>query len=181
LFDQWLEQLVNAPASKELITIVLAMIPIAELRGALPISVTVLGLPWYQAFYLSIIGNLIPVPFLLLFFGGVSNLVQKTSGGKRFIDWLLRRTRGRSKMIEKYKWMGLFLFVAVPLPFTGAWTASLASYLLNLRFWPAFFTIFAGVAAAAVIVTTLTLLGWIGAGIAIAAILILAVLGLWKL
>jgi len=68
----------------------------------------------------------------------------------------------------------------LPLPFTGAWTASLVAYILGIRFWPAFLAILAGVIGAAIIVTVLTLLGWVGAGIALAALIILAVIGVWK-
>lgn len=176
-----LDQLINASFSKELITIILAMLPVAELRLAIPISLNVFHLPWYQGFYLSIIGNLIPVPFLLLFFDGVSKLLQKTAWGARFIDWLMKRTAKQTGAVEKYKLAGLAVFVAIPLPLTGAWTASLIAYILGLRFWPALLAIAAGVLGAAVIVLILTLLGWVGAGIAIAAFIILAVIGAWKL
>jgi len=159
----------------------MAMIPIAELRAALPVSITVFNLPWYEGFYLSVIGNMIPVPFLLLFFDAVSKLIQKTTIGKRFVDWLLKHTARRTGVIEKYKFAGLVIFVAIPLPLTGAWTASLAAYILGLRFWPSFLAILTGVMIAGVIVTVLTLLGWVGAGIAIAGLIILIVLGIWKI
>jgi len=129
----------------------------------------------------SVIGNLIPVPFLLLFFDAVSRLIQKTAAGKRLIEWLLTRTSRRTGVIQKYKQLGLMVFVALPLPFTGAWTGSLASYILGLKFWYAFIPILIGVFIAAIIVTILTLLGWVGAGIAIGALIILAVIGVWKL
>ena len=176
-----LDYLINSDLSRELITVVLAMLPVAELRASLPVSVNILHLPWYQAFYLSVIGNLIPVPFLLLFFDAVSRLIQKTAAGKRLIEWLLTRTSRRTGVIQKYKQLGLMVFVALPLPFTGAWTGSLASYILGLKFWYAFIPILIGVFIAAIIVTILTLLGWVGAGIAIGALIILAVIGVWKL
>jgi len=157
------------------------MIPVAELRAALPIAITVFDLPWYKGFYLSIIGNMIPVPLLLLFFDSVSKLVRKISLGRRFIDWLLERTARRTASVEKYKIAGLFVFVAIPLPLTGAWTASLVAYILGIKFWPAFFSIWGGVIAAAIIVTILTLMGWVGAGIAIVALIVLAILGAWKI
>jgi uncharacterized membrane protein len=105
--------------AKELIAIVLAMLPVAELRLSIPIGITVFNMPWYEAFGLGILGNLIPVPFLLLFFDGVSRLVQKVPIGKRFIDWLLTRTARHTGTIQKYKFTGLALFVAIPLPITG--------------------------------------------------------------
>jgi len=175
-----LDQLINAPFAKELITVLMAMLPIAELRLAIPVSITVFEMPWYQVFYLAIIGNIVPVPFLLLFFGAVSRLLQKTRPGKSFIIWLMARTTRRSRRVEKSKPIVLALFVAIPLPFTGAWTASLIAYVLGVKFWPAFLSIVAGVLAAAVIVTVLTVLGWIGAGIAIAALVVIVAIGFWR-
>ena len=160
---------------------ILSMLPVAELRLSIPIGVTLFNMPWYEAFGLGIVGNLIPVPFLLLFFDGVSRLVQKVPVGKRFIEWLLKRTARHSGSIQKYKFAGLAVFVAIPLPLTGAWTASLVAYVLGLRFWPSFLAIALGVIGAGIIVTILTLLGWFGAGIAIAALIILAAVGAWKL
>lgn len=176
-----LDSLINSTLSKEMITIILSMLPIAELRLSIPIGITVFNMPWYEAFGLGIIGNIIPVPFLLLFFEGVSKLVQKIPIGKRFIEWLLKRTARHSASIMKYEFAGLAVFVAIPLPLTGAWTASLLAYILDLKFWPSFFSICIGVIGAAVIVTILTLLGWVGAGIAIAALIVFAALGAWKL
>lgn len=175
-----LDSLINSTLSKELITVILSMLPIAELRLSIPVAITVLHLPWYEAFGLGILGNLIPVPFLLLFFDGVSKLVQRIPIGKRFIDWLLKRTARHSGSILKYEFVGLAIFVAIPLPLTGAWTASLLAYILGLKFWPSFLSICLGVVGAAIIVTTLTLLGWVGAGLAITALIVLAAIGAWK-
>jgi uncharacterized membrane protein len=152
------------------------MLPVAELRLALPIAITVFDIPWYEAFGLSVLGNIIPVPFLLFFFEAVSKLVQRNKTGKRFINWLLTRTAKKTSVIEKYKHLGLIVFVAIPLPLTGAWTASLAAYILGLKFRPAFIDISLGVIGAGIIVLALTLLGWWGAAIAIAGIIILGVL-----
>jgi uncharacterized membrane protein len=107
-------------------------------------------------------------------------VLQKTGPGKRFIDWVLRLGTKRKGFIEKYKLVGLTLFVAIPLPVTGAWTASLVSYILGLNFWHAFIAITIGVLCAGVVITILTLLGWIGAGIAIIALIILGVVAIVK-
>ena len=176
-----LDQLINADLSKEVITVIVAMLPIAELRGALPVAINVFDFPWYKGYYLSVIGNLIPVPFLLLFFDAVSRLVQKTAIGKRFINWLLSRTARRAGTIEKYKFAGLVVFVAIPLPLTGAWTGALAAYILGLKFWPSLLAISLGVIGAGIIVTILSLLGWVGAGIAIFVLILLTAFGIWKL
>jgi uncharacterized membrane protein len=175
-----LDQLINSTLSKELITVILAMLPVAELRLSLPLAITVFHMSWYEAFGLSVLGNLIPVPFLLLFFDAVSKLVQKNRLGKRFIDWLLSRTAKKTGSIEKYKHLGLIVFVAIPLPLTGAWTASLAAYILGLKFRSAFIDIILGVVGAGIIVTALTLLGWWGAAIALTAIIVIAVLRMLK-
>ena len=109
-----LDSLIHSALSQNLIVILLGMLPIAELRAALPVGISVFHMPWYQAFYLSVIGNLIPVPFLLLFFGAVSKLIQKTAKGKQFIEWLLTRTAKRTANLGKYKFAGLMIFVAIP-------------------------------------------------------------------
>jgi len=176
-----LDSLIDSNLSKELITIILAMLPIAELRLSIPIAITVLNLPWYEAFALGILGNLIPVPFLLLFFEGAAKLLRKIAIGRKLVDWVLQRTARHESSIQKYEFVGLAIFVAIPIPLTGAWTASLLAYILGLKFWPSFLSISLGVIGAAIIVTILTLLGWVGAGIAILALVVLAAVGAWKL
>jgi uncharacterized membrane protein len=176
-----LDGIINSNISKELITVILAMLPVAELRLALPIALNVFNMPWWEAFGLSVLGNVIPVPFLLLFFDGISKLVQRNKTGKRFIDWLLARTAKKTASIEKYKHLGLIIFVAIPLPLTGAWTASLIAYILGLKFFPSFIDITIGVIGAGIIVLALSLLGWWGAAIAIVGIIILAAARAYKL
>ena len=151
---------------KELIVIILAATPIIELRGAIPIAIPILGFPWTYAFLLAVIGNMLPVPFILLFIESIAKWLSKIPFMKKFFDWLFERTRNKSGQIQKYKKLGLVLFVAIPLPVTGAWTGSLAAVLLGIGFKQAFFSIFAGVIIAGIIVTCLTLLGWTGAIIA---------------
>jgi uncharacterized membrane protein len=175
-----LDGIINSNISRELITIILAMLPVAELRLALPVALNVFNMPWWEAFGLSVIGNIIPVPFLLLFFDGVSKLIQRNKTGKRFIDWLLTRTAKKTGSIEKYKHLGLIVFVAIPLPLTGAWTASLISYILGLKVLPSLIDIIIGVLGAGIIVLALSLLGWWGAAIAIVGIIILALVRAYK-
>ena len=86
--------------------------------------------------------------------------------GRKFMSWVFARARRQSSTVEKYELPGLTLFVAIPLPFTGAWTGSIVAFLLGIKFWPAFLHITLGVLIAGVIVTTLCLLGWTGAIIA---------------
>ena len=175
-----LEQLLSLDFSNVLAVLAIAASPISELRGAIPVAIIGFHFPWYYAFLLAIIGNLVPVPLLLLFFGTLSRLLSKIGIFERMLHWLLERTRRRSKIIARYERIGLMLFVAIPLPMTGAWTGSLAAVLLGLKFKHAFLSIFAGILIAGSIVTCLSLLGWTGAIIAGIGLIGLTVFGLWR-
>jgi len=176
-----IEELINSDIARELIIVIIAALPVVELRGALPVAINIFNMPWYWAFCLSIIGNLLPVPILLLFFESLAKLISKISIGKKLVNWVLERTRRHGGVIEKYERIGLILFVAIPLPVTGAWTGSIAAFLLGIKFQHAFLSIFCGVVIAGVIVTCLCLLGWIGAAIAGIALSALAILGWWRI
>ncbi len=166
--------------SKELVVLIIAAIPVVELRLAIPLAINTFDFPWHYALPLAIIGNLLPVPFILLFLNGITRWLSKIALLDRFLNWLFERTRRRGKIIERYKRIGLVLFVAIPLPVTGAWTGSLAAVLFGLKFSHAFLSILIGVCIAGVIVTCLSLLGWVGAVIAGVSLSILAILGLWR-
>ena len=155
-----LEQLFSLDLSDVLIVLGLAASPISELRGAIPVAIIQFDFPWYYAFPLAVVGNLLPVPFILLFLDSVSRLLSKVGFFNRMINWLFERTRRRGKIIERYERIGLILFVAIPLPITGAWTGSIAAVLLGLKFKHALLSIFIGILIAGVIVTCTTLLGW---------------------
>jgi uncharacterized membrane protein len=158
---------------KWLSTIAIAMLPIVELRGALPAAVKVFGLSWGLSFVLSIIGNLIPVPFLLRFFPAVEKFLRRWKPFELFFNWLFKRTRKKGeKKVKLWGEMGLILFVAIPLPVTGAWTGTLVSYLLDLNRFKSFIAITIGVLIAGLIVTVITYssIWW---GILIIAVLIL--------
>ena len=154
------EQVFNFDLSNVLTVLGLAASPISELRGAIPVAIIRFDFPWYYAFLISIIGNILPVPFILLFLDSVSKLLSKVELFNRILAWLFERTRRRGKIIERYERIGLMLFVAIPLPVTGAWTGSLAAVLFGLKFKHAFISIFAGILIAGVIVTCATMLGW---------------------
>ena len=172
-----IEWFLNLGIPKELIVVFISALPILELRGAIPIAINLFQIPWYWAFLLALIGNLIPVPILLIFLEYLAKIISKVKIGKKFISWLFERTRARSHIIQKYQRIGLVLFVAIPLPMTGAWTGSIAAFLLGIKFRYAFLAIFCGVIIAGVIVTCLSLLGWIGALIAGIALAAFAILG----
>ncbi len=143
---------------KELITLILAILPISELRGAIPAGISLnQALP--KTIILSIAGNLIPVIPLLLLLGPVSEKLRQFKLWHRFFVWLFERTQKRAQLVEKYGAIGLIFFVAIPLPITGAWTGCIAATLFKIRFKYALGAIAAGVVIAAAIVTALTLLG----------------------
>ena len=151
--------------SSVLAVIAIAASPISELRGAIPVAISAFHFPWYYALLFGIIGNLLPVPFILLFLDTIVQLLSKVRFFDKLLKWLFERTRRRGKIIERYERIGLVLFVAIPLPITGAWTGSLAAVLFGIKSRYAFLSIFVGVLIAGVIVTCATLLGWTIAGL----------------
>ena len=155
-----------------------AAAPISELRGAIPLAIAVLDITWPLAFLVAYAGNLFPVPFILLLLDPVSRLLSRIKIFERILNWIFSISRRRGGIIERYGAIGLVLFVAIPLPITGAWTGSIVAFLLGMKFRYAFPAIMLGVFIAGVIVTTLTLLGWVGAAIAGIALMALAVFGL---
>ncbi|MBU1208746.1 MAG: small multi-drug export protein [Proteobacteria bacterium] len=159
----------------------MAAAPIWELRGAIPAGMFALHLPWPWVFLAALIGNILPVPLIMLFLDPVTRLLSRIALMEKFFNWIFARTRRRTAIVEKYERIGLMLFVAVPLPGTGAWTGSLIAFLLGMSLKSAFLPIAVGVFIAGVIVTALCLLGWIGALIAGIGLGVLAVLGLWKI
>ncbi len=129
---------------------IISMFPIVELRGAIPIGVG-LGLDLWKIFAVSILGNTIPVPFIILFIRPIIEYMAKTKRFSKFAGWLTDRAMSKSDQIVKYKKIGLFIFVAIPLPGTGAWTGSLIAGLLDMRLKDAVPMIFAGVITAGII------------------------------
>jgi len=145
----------------------ISMLPIFELRGAIPIGINYFHLDPIIVYIVSVTGNIVPIFFVLLFFDGITILFSKIPLLSRILDSLFVRTRSRTKLIEKYKELALIFFVAIPLPVTGAWTGSLAAYLLKLKFWKSIFCILIGVLIAGVIVSLLSLMGKVGGIIAL--------------
>lgn len=153
-----------------------SMIPWLEARYVIPVAIKVMGWQWWQAFPLAVAGNLLPVPFILLFFKYIEKYLRKFRFWSNLMDRLFAYTRRRANSkIQRYEYVGLLLFVAIPAPFTGAWTGSLIAYLFGLNFTKSFITIFIGLVAAAAIMTFLTLTG-IDIMIIILGIIILAVI-----
>jgi uncharacterized membrane protein len=143
--------------------VIIAMLPIVELRGAIPWALHPSGggLGWREAYLLAVVGNLIPVIPLLLGLGPISEFLSRYKYTRRFFEWLFARTRRRGKVVEKYRALGLMLFVSVPLPVTGAWTGTAAALIFGIPFRYALPAVVAGVLIAGVLVT-LASLGVIG-------------------
>jgi uncharacterized membrane protein len=136
--------------------IFIAALPIIELRGALPVAALIYHMPWYEAIGLSILGNMLPVPFILWGMPLAEKILRKISIFDRFFNWLFARTRRKAQdTIRIYGLIGLAIFVAIPLPATGAWTGSLVAYLFGFKKPQALLSIFAGVIAAGAIVASI--------------------------
>ncbi|KPK64578.1 hypothetical protein AMJ83_02445 [candidate division WOR_3 bacterium SM23_42] len=176
------QDLVAKGLTPELAVFLTSMLPIIELRGALPLAINLFNISWPKAFLIAYIGNIIPAPLILWLLGPIVQFLSRVHVFGRFFNWLFERTRKRSnKMIEKYEEIGLMAFVAIPLPGTGAWTGALIAFLFGLDFKKSLLIITIGVFIAGVIVTCLCLLGWLGALIAGLGFAVLAGLGFWKL
>lgn len=160
------------------VVFVVSMLPVFELRGGIPLGINFYGMQWYYAVPIAIAGNMVPIFPILLLLGPLSRLLSRIPVFKRFFDWLFSRTRSKTAVVERYKAIGLMLFVAIPLPITGAWTGSIAAFIFNIKFHNAIISILFGVFIAAVIVTTLSLLGIWGAVIAGIALMTLGILSL---
>ncbi len=136
---------------KEAIVFIISMIPILELRGALLVAGPLLGVPVAKAIPLCIIGNIIPVPFILLLITPIFKWMKGTKLFKPMVDKLESKALSKSDKIEKYEFWGLVLFVGIPLPGTGAWTGSLIAALLGIKFKKAFPAVILGIFMATVI------------------------------
>ena len=149
----WLHE---TPLGETLLTMLISMLPVVELRGGLPAGVA-MGLPIPAAFAASLVGNMIPVPFIILFvrplFRWVRIHIPKLEG---FISHLEARAEAKSADVLRYQTWGLLIFVAIPLPGTGAWTGSLIAAMLEMRVKEAFPPIALGVVTAGIIVAVVT-------------------------
>ncbi|MFW5999707.1 MAG: COG2426 family protein, partial [Halanaerobiaceae bacterium] len=139
--------------NREVAVFLTAWLPFIELRGAIPLAIS-LGITPLNAFLLGVAGNTLSVIPLLLLLNPVREfLIQNSRLMARFFDWLYERTIRKSDNVEKYGALGLILFTAVPLPTTGAWTASLAAIIFKIKFKYAFPAITMGVIIAGIAVT----------------------------
>ena len=143
-------------AGKALMTFGVAMVPVLELRGAIPMGVAA-GLPPAAACCAAILGTLLPVPFIMLLVRRVFDWLRGTAFFGPKIVWLERRAHLKGRLVRKYRLPGLMILVAIPLPGTGAWTGALVAALLDIRLRHALPAIFLGVVIAGVITTAVTM------------------------
>ena len=143
----------------EIATMVIGMTPIFELRGAIPVAIGVYKMSVASAYFWSVIGNIIPMIFIVFLLEKVSKLLSsRYDFWKKFFDWLFERTRRKVKdKIEKYGAWGLFVLVAIPLPVTGGWTGALAAFIFGIEKKKSIPIISLGIMTAGVIVMLLTL------------------------
>ncbi len=146
-----------------------SMIPIIELRGAIPMGILTMNMPWWEAYLISVLGNMVPVPFILLFINRVIFWMSKCKIKfiNKFAAWLMRKAEKNRGKIEKFSFWGVCFFIAIPLPVTGAWTGSLVAAVIDMKFWKAALSALCGVCIAGAIMTALSLavqagVSWLG-------------------
>ena len=138
-----------------LIVGIVSMVPLIELRGGL-IAAALLGMPLWEGILFCLIGNIIPVPFILLFITPIFNWLKRTKLFRPLVEKIEARSMGKSDKIKKAEFWGLVLFVGIPLPGTGAWTGSLIACLLNIDKKKAFCAVIIGLLLATTIMCIFT-------------------------
>ena len=144
---------------KCIFTMLVSMVPIIELRGGIPFGVA-LGLPYHLAFPFAVIGNVLPAPFIIVYIRKIFMLMRRYMPRLNgMVDKLEAKAHLKGQTVTKYKYIGLWIFVAIPLPGTGAWTGSLAAAFLDMRLRRAFPAVLMGVITAGCIMLALTHVG----------------------
>ena len=154
MIEHILNYLTNLP--QELSVLILSFLPISELRGAIPIAITVYKFDILKSFYLSVVGNFLFVPPFIFFLNYLNSYFMKFGWYNRFFTWWFDRVKAKSENVQKLEFWGLVIFVGIPLPMTGAWSGCVASYLLGMKPVKAILAIFLGILIAGIIVTTAT-------------------------
>lgn len=152
-----LQEWLNTTQIGEMVyTALLSMLPIVELRGGIPLGVS-LGLPVWQAYIAAVIGNIVPAPFIIVYIRRIFQWMRRKSERlNRVVNRMEARAYGKTATVQKYKFWGLLIFVAIPLPGTGAWTGALIAALLDMRLRDAMPAITTGVLIAGVLISVLT-------------------------
>jgi uncharacterized membrane protein len=164
-----------------LVTGLISMLPIFELRGGIPIGIALLKQHPALVYLVAVVFNVIPILPILLFLNPLRRLLEKLPVFNSFFRFLSRRAEKNRALVERYEELGLMFFVAIPLPVTGAWTGSLVAVLMGLKIGKSFLFILGGVLIAGIIVTLLTLLETLGILLAAALLSIFALVYILKL
>ena len=141
--------------SKEVVVFIISLMPLLELRGGL-IAASILRIPYIKASILCILGNIIPIPFILLLLRRVFATMERFSPTKKLVDLLNKKAIDNKTKIDKYGFWGLVLFVGIPLPGTGAWTGSLVAAVFEMDFKKSILAILIGIIIAFVIMSTVS-------------------------
>ena len=157
---QWFTYHLGSVLSGEVVIFIISMIPILELRGGLlAASPALLDVPILTAIPLCILGNILPIPFILLLINHILEWMKTVSVFRPVALWLERKAMSKKDSIEKYEFWGLVLFVGIPLPGTGAWTGTLAASFLDMDFKKSVIACMGGVLLAGIIMGVLSALG----------------------
>lgn len=140
---------------KEILVFIISLLPILELRGGL-LAAALIGLDPVPSYVISIIGNILPVPFILLLINKILDWMRKSKKFKKVAKWLDEKVEKHKGQIEKYGYLGIVLFVGIPLPGTGAWTGSLIASVLEMDKKKTFFAVLAGVFIASIIMMVIS-------------------------
>lgn len=140
---------------KEILVFIISLLPILELRGGL-LAAALIGLDPVPSYIISIIGNILPVPFILLLINKILDWMRKSKKFKKVAKWLDEKVEKHKGQIEKYGYLGIVLFVGIPLPGTGAWTGSLIASVLEMDKKKTFFAVLAGVFIASIIMMVIS-------------------------
>ena len=149
---QWFTITLGPYVSKEALIFIISLLPILELRGGL-LAASLLKVEYLTALPICVIGNILPIPFILLFIRRIFALLKKTRTFRPLVEKLERRDMGKSDRIKEYEFVGLLLFVGIPLPGTGAWTGALIASLLQIDLKKSSIAILLGVGLAAIIMS----------------------------
>ena len=141
--------------NKDIVIFVISLMPVLELRGGL-LAASILKIPYIKALIICVVGNLLPIPFVLLFLEMIFKWMEKWKPTKKVVTWLEKKGHSKRGQIDKYGYLGLILFVGIPLPGTGAWTGSLVAILLGLDKKKSFICICIGVLLASIIMSILS-------------------------
>lgn len=141
--------------SKEVVVFIISLLPILELRGGL-IAASILKIPFLKAVAICVIGNILPIPFILLFLNKIFAFMEKWSFTRKVANFFKDRATKYKPQIDKYGFWGLVLFVGIPLPGTGAWTGSLVASVFHMDIKKASLAIFLGILLALVIMSILS-------------------------